>query len=295
MSTLTESSLAQLHETRCMNMETEEDLINYLLDSVPFLENEDRSGWVETFQPEPQEEIAEPPKKKRRCAPSTVTPDFHLLPPCVECKSTDVLDDVTQGTTVCLSCGLIQSQGVFTADTAHCNFSDLVQAQRVSIHRYSRVIHFADKMRYMCAESSPRLLKEDEENLLAFCGGEVTRENLRKGLTRLKLSKKYLRHFESLCLKLIPTYEPLHLDAAIRLEMMKKFRVVEFWWDKKKKYIDAHRKIFFSYPFLFYQFCKEFHLPHLCKENLLLKNKKALHRQQSNYQKIQEYIGQNIC
>ena len=133
--------------------------------------------------------------------------------------------------------------------------------------------------------------------MLAFCDGDVTKEKLRLALRRLHLSKKYLRHFESLCVWLVPNYSPMRLDAQVRFEMMKKFRVIEFWWDKVGRQIDPTRKIFFSYPFLFYQFCLEMNLSQIVsrKDQYLLKNKKALAKQEENYKKIQQYIAQNIC
>lgn len=237
-------------------------------------------------------------KKRKRASPNQVPVQFHMEEMCRDCQSDQVWTDSKEGRVVCRACGLIQQQAVCTAVIASCGFSTANDYTRVLIHHYNRLVHFQTKMRMMTGDSKPQLLPEDETSLRAFCAGcpgGLNPTNLRIALRKCKLSRKYLRHLESLKLRFFPTYTSLHLPADIFFTFSKMFLQVEVHWQRIRKQIDPKRRIFFSYMFLFYQFCFHTGNMHLTGKHHLLKQKEALDRQVANYKEVCKFTHFKFC
>lgn len=268
-------------------MTDETRLFDYLLNSQSYLKTGDLSGWKNHFQP--QVVVKQPVKRLRQC-PSTAP--VIPLPKCSGCQTMNVIDDVPQGQHVCTNCGLIQQQVVFTADSAHSSMSRLMNTARVSIHRYSRVVHFKTTIRLMQGDSRPQIPPETLSRMRAELDGNArpTVENVNVILRKLGLARKYRRHRFTLTVLLGAPDIPL-IDAQVILTMLKMFRRLEYFWDYHHKTIAPGRKVFFSYRFIFYQFAHHLGHPELTGKHHLLKNNKLSRRLIEAYRRSCQYTG----
>jgi hypothetical protein len=259
--------------------------MDYLMDSMEYLKTGDLEGWKLRFQPK-----VTTTNKRLRQAPSLAP--VIPLPNCSRCDSQDVIDDVPQGQYVCVNCGLIQQQGVFMGGPAHCSMERLMNTARVHIHRYSRVVHFLTTIRLMQADSHPMIGEEDLSRLRLACDGSnrPTAEDVTKGLRKIGLARKLRRHKHTLVV-LLGGQAPDIIDASIVLRMLKLFRRLEYFWGYHKEIITPGRRVFFSYPFVFYQFCHQLGQPQLTGPRHLLKNKKLSQFQFDSYERSCAYTG----
>jgi len=281
---LGETELSTLHAAHCQAMDSTA-LLDYLMNSVVYLRTDDLDGWKKTFSPPPP---PPPPPPQKRLRQSPATAPYIPLDLCVACKSEEVIEDVRQGQVVCTSCGLIQLQGVFTGGAAHCSWDMLKNATRVSIHRYSRVVHFLNVVRLLQADSSPTIPADLICRLRAAIDGPITDVSVNKALRLLGLARKYRRHRWRFVVVLGGVCPYKWKAGAVKL-MAKMFRVVEFHWGRKKKRVFPDRKVFFSYTFLLYQFLKELGLP-ACS-SFLLKSPVLRERQYQSYSAMCAYTG----
>lgn len=273
--------LTRLHEAQCEKMDSTQ-LLDYLMNCASYLKTGDLAGWKARFGAPP----AQPPVKRLRQSPATAP--YIPLPPCVTCKSEEVIEDVTRGQVVCTSCGLIQLQGVFTGGVAHCSWDMIKNNTRVSIHRYSRVVHFLNVVRLLQADSSPMIPDDLICRLRAAIDGPINDKNVNAALRRLGLARKFRRHRWTLVVLLGGTC-PYKWDACVIKTMAKMFRIVEFHWERKRKRVFPNRRVFFSYPFLLYQFLKE--LGQYACPSFLLKSLVLRERQYQSYTAICAYTG----
>lgn len=296
MSTSTQNSLTvdggetldTLHNNKLATLAGEE-MMEYLLNAMEYLKTGDIHGWKEKFLPAPV--VEEKPRKRLRQCPSTAP--YCPLPCCTGCGADQLIDDVAEGQVVCINCGLILYQGVFTADSAHCDMDRLMTGPRVHIHRYSRIVHFRTTMRLMQGESSPVI--EDELLLrmqAELDGGKdpITVESVSKMLRKLKISRKYRRHRWWIAAALGGEILPV-FDAEVVLPMLKMFRVLEYHWDRHKKEIAPGRKVFFSYRFIFHQFALALGRPDMTGPHHLLKSAKLAAYQKECYRRSCKYTN----
>lgn len=283
-----EETLMSLHDERCKQMPSDE-LIDYLMDSVPYLKTNDLPGWKKRFVPEKAKD--KPPVKRKRQSPCAAA--FVPLDPCVECGSEDVLDDTRNGQYVCLTCGLIQRLAVFTGDIAHCSWDRIKNGNRVYIHRYSRVVHFRAVISQLTGNSRPVISAETKSHMQVALGGRLpTEENVIDMIRKIGLSRRYRRHSVSLTRILggNPRQEG-EIPADIVLRMYKMFTRVEFHFNRLKKRICPKRKVFFSYKFLLYQFLHELGGGHWARPQYLLKCSRLLAKQCDMYRLICKETG----
>jgi hypothetical protein len=280
----TEETLARLHQQK---LESSEDMMEYLLSSMEFLKTGDLDGWTKKFDPAPVET-----KVKKRLRQSPNKAEFVPLNACRACSANEVVEDVTQGQQVCTHCGLIQTQGVFTGDIVHCSVDRLKNGNRVHIHRYSRVVHFRTSIRLMQGDSQPEISDDVLCRMRAELGGdcEVTASKVAKILLRLGLSRKYRRHRWRIACLLGGVELPM-FDGSVLMEMFKKFRVLEYYWDHYHEEISPGRVVFFSYKFVFYQFCHMLGYPSYTGAHHLLKNEKLRRFQFDSYRRASKYTG----
>lgn len=284
----TEETLEKL-SNQLMESMTSTDVCNYLLDAVPYMKTGDLIGWKRKFLPE---EIPEPVSKPtKRLRQSPLTAPVMPMEKCKSCKSEDVIDDVRQGQIVCLSCGLIQLQGVFTADTAHCSYDRMQSMSIAYIHRYSRVLNFVNVIRMGEGDSRPEITQDTLSLLQAELGGQnVNDAAVRKALRSLGLSRRYRRHSMYFVWK-FGGDTPKKIPGLLVKELAKLFLRIEFFFDKRRHLIWPKRKTFFSYKFILYQLLHQVGRPDLTGPQHLLKSTKLLNVQRDAYEVICKYTG----
>lgn len=277
-----EETLTILHDEKCKQMPSDE-LIDYLIDSVPYLKTNDVSGWKKRFAPE----ISVPvPAKRRRQSPCAAI--FTPLDPCVECKANTVFDDTRNGQFVCLTCGLIQSQVAFTADSAHCSYQRMRDMDCVYIHRYSRVVHFRAVISQITGQSNPEIDTETVTRIKEIIGDRVVDcKAVALALNELGLSRKYRRHATSISIMLGGREKDEdEIPADVYYPMIKMFLRVESSFNRKRKRVCPNRKVFFSYKFLLYQFLCQLGASRWAKKEYLLKGPSLLENQRRMYRDI---------
>lgn len=280
-----EETLTTLHEN---HLKTSKNAFEYLMDAMQYLKTEDLSGWKERFAP--KEVVAPEPVKRLRQSPALAPYIPH--PPCMQCKSENVIDDMREGQIVCLACGLIQQLGVFSGGIAHCSYDQMINTARVCIHRYSRVVHFLTVIRLGEGNSRPIV---DAETLLSMqvelVGENVDETNVRKMLRRTGQSRRYRRHAAYFAGVFGGETKP-EIPGLVVHEMAKMFRRVEFFHDKKRSRIWQNgRKAFFSYKFILYQFLNQLGYPEYTGRHHLLKSEKLLNVQRESYAVLCRYTG----
>lgn len=287
----TDETLETLHDEMCKSLSSER-LLDYLMDSVPYLKTRDLSGWKARFIP--TDHPPQPPAKRLRMSPNAV---IHVpLPACTECGATDVIDDTRNGTTVCTVCGLIQSQGVCTGDIAHCSFDRMRSMTRVYTHHYSRVVHFRAVVSQLTGQSRPVISDDTLSDLRAnLGGGPVNTDNVIKAIRILGLNRKYRRHAMSIsCILGGEEKDDEEIPADIYYAMLKMFIRVEYQFNHKRNVVCPNRKVFFSYKFLLYQFLHQLGAGRWAKIDYLLKGPVLLAKQQEMYRLICEPIGYKV-
>ena len=279
----TEETLSRLHENKCKEMEASGTLFDYLMDAMIYLKTQDLAGWQQHFQP--AQPVETKTRKRLKMSPNTVltTP----LPVCMECKQDFVIEDVTYGQYVCVSCGLIQCRVVSMEAHAHCSMDALKNRSRVYIHRYSRISYFWTVLRLIQGETSPVIPDDTLSRLRAGVGGNVTSECVNKCLRTLGIAKKYRRHRWSLSRMLggSPEYK---WSPESTLMMLKMFRKIEYYWKYFSKTL-PHTPSFFSYPGLIYNFATVLGLnPPM---SLLLKSTVLRQKQHDLYMQLNAHIA----
>jgi hypothetical protein len=253
--------LTSLHEEHLSSL-LEDEIDEYLLDCQEYISAGDVAGWKERFT---HSSLA--PVKRTRGSPSRVLNQTAAT--CVECHSSEVIDDVKQGQIVCTDCGLVQSHHIYTA-----TFQDTLHATPIRVHRYSRIVYFKSVLRSLMGDTRPQLVKDDIDKILTHLRTPITPDTIvvalkASGLDRLR------RHRVSLSLGFGGT-GGLTVDATVYTQLLVMFRQVECAYTPAPK-----RRVFLSYPYLLYQFL--YHHKQPAPKTLLLKCRHLLARQHKLY------------
>jgi hypothetical protein len=262
-----------------------EEVNNYLMDSMPYLATSDLSGWKERFAPE-----APRPVKRRRCSPNEKI--WTKRPPCVECKSDEIIEDVTEGSVVCTACGTIQGILLGTGP-ANTSVARLQQVGRHVVHRYSRVVYFRSFLASIQGETKPKIGEQELANLRRLTSGpSCTPETVSRALKKLKLGSKYRRHRYSLAVTLSDGhFKPLLLPGDTMSVMLTLFRRVEWYWMFGGKKVVKKRRVFLSYPYVYYQLCYHLNLMQLTGPWHLLQSKALQSKQHEIYAHVCKKAG----
>jgi hypothetical protein len=275
-----------LHNKKISELQTEgsEKLFDYLMDVQDLLKTNDLQEWKNRYEPKP--EPSKTKKKRLRQSPNAFRE--QPLPPCIECNGDQVIEDVTEGQYVCMTCGLIQSRVVSMEARAHCSMDALRNRSRVYIHHYSRITYFWTVIRLLQGDTSPIISKKTLQSLRAEIGGKnVTVDTVKQILRQKGLSKKYRRHRWSI-VRLLGGGQEFKWEGDVILKMMKMFRRIEYYWKSHKPTILKKRCTFFSYTHLIHEFLKELNLP--APNALLLKSHTLRRIQQKAYQDFKHTI-----
>ena len=271
------TTLTHLHEKMLKTLETNQmKLFDYLLNCQGFLKNTDLKGWTQTFAPEMLTEKKQN-KKKMRCSPANRV--FQKLPNCIECKSGEVIYDAREGSVVCTACGLVQSTQASVGEnvgTASMSVDQMMNTNRNYVHHYSRVVYFRSFLVCIQGQSSPDMSPETysqfEEAAKEYKKIDVA--VVIKILKRLDLAKKYRRHRYRLAVLLSGgDYKPVQIPGAVFMQLLTLFRRVEVYWDHGCKSNLKTRRVFLSYPYVFYQLCYHMKCMELTGRHHLLKSK----------------------
>jgi len=276
----------RLHQEKTAALSQNVDaLMDYLLRCQEFLKTGDVSGWKESFAPELL--IPESPKKRRRGSPSALL--WTPLPPCRSCKSSETIEDVKEGSVVCTACGIIQSTQTLGIDVAHMSIDRLMNGHRHVVHRYSRVVYFRSFLMSIQGNTRPVLSTEEQASLRLTLGGEkvITGAVVASVIKRLKLSNRLRRHTESIAITMSGgVYKPIVIPTHTFFELLTLFRRVEFWWDHGMSKNMPGRRVFLSYPYVYYQLCHHLKLHHLSGKHHLLQSRKLLGKLHKAYGRL---------
>ena len=278
------TDLSTLH-TRHLESLTGEAQLDYLLTCQDFLREEDVSGWKKRFAPDTTTETAppQPPTKRRRMSPDAYI--WTPYPPCQKCKSKDIIEDMREGSVVCTACGLIQSLQMVGVGAANMSYEQLKSGRNKTVHLYSRVVYFRSFLLGLQGLTNPSITQAELEALRVICAGVdfVDEGVVIKALKKMKKTTKYRRHRHSLACMINKGYTPVKIDTKHFFELLRLFRVIECHWQHGMKRKLHDRKVFFSYPYVFYQLCLHMGVMGYTGPHHLLKNRELLNKQHYAY------------
>jgi hypothetical protein len=259
---------------------TGEEQMNYLLSCQDYLKEDNVSGWKMQFAPEQSIESSlpeEPVKKRRRMSPDAVLWTPH--PPCSRCKSHEILDDTWGGSVVCTACGLVQIRQMVGISCAHMSQEQLKNGERKIVHRYSRVAYFRSFLLGLQGKTYPVISAVELDSLRAISGGNgATDETVKIGLKLLRLATRFRRHRYTLAHMINPQFKPVNMDAGQFFNFLKLFRMIECQWQFGLKRKLGTRRVFFSYPYVFYQLCFHLKMMHFSGPHHLLQDRNLLNK-----------------
>lgn len=286
-------TLDHLHSTYLENL-TGEDQLDYLLICQDYLREDDVNGWKMRFAPDTSTETSEPVRqlKRRRMSPDAVVHTDY--PPCLNCKhSRDIISDTAAGSVVCTACGLIQQLQQLQQGSANMSYDQLKNGTRKTVHQYSRVVYFRSFVMALQGRTRPNISGQQITDLRATCAGAdfIDEWVVDDALKKLKLATKFRRHKYSLAARLNPEYKNVFIPAPIYFKMLTLFRVVECHWQHGMKRKLHGRRVFFSYPYVFYQLCYHMGYMQYTGSHHLLKSEELLNRQHYAYGCIAKVAG----
>jgi hypothetical protein len=267
------------------------DLMDYLMDCQDYIKSDDLTGWQTKFDPESLKRCAtslQSVKPKRR----RMSPNAVLLEPerkCKNCNATAIIDDVTQGSSVCTACGMIQYSQLFTAEPVPyaAGAGHTLTAERYHVHRYSRVVYFRSFLQSLSGLTTPKITDSELASLRATLVGPVTVEKVQKALivTKLTRLRRHKYRLAEMCSN--GAFKAAQIESDMFLRLLKLFRIVEVYWEERKMKLHCPtRKVFLSYSYLFYQFCHHLGCPQYTGTHHLLKGKKLQQLQHKVYGRI---------
>lgn len=292
------SCLEELHNAYLESLPDSEKM-EYLLNSVTYLSNQDVDGWKKQFQPistvtsstQQNTTTMEPKRKKRRrMAPSAVL--WTPYPPCLECQSEEIVEDHEQGRVICTACGMIQVTRLLGNASTNMTFDQLRNGPCTKIHYYSRVVYFRSLLMGMQALTSPQISEKELQDLRAACAG-ISSPNVdavAKQIRKLGMASRFHRHRFTITRMLFPSYIPLCIAAVDFFDILKYFTRIEFNYIHMKDCMNG-RQSFFSYPYIFYQICYHLDIMHYTGPHHLIKDKGLLMKLHHSYKPIAEASG----
>ena len=116
---------------------------------------------------------------------------------------------------------------------------------------------------------------------------KITPETVVWCLKQLKLATKFRRHKERLAMILsYNAYQPIVIPSDLFTLLLTNFRRIEFHWDHGGKSSLPERRVFLSYPYVYYQLCYHLKRMDLTGPQHLIKSKKLLIKQHLAYGRL---------
>ncbi len=247
---------------------TQDQWIEHLLDAAPFL----KSDSLEEYQNEfckPTAVVTKP--KRRRGSPNQVL-ETSSLPPCRnpkgECGLGTTIEDVREGSVVCIQCGLIQALSIFENATTSAIFHSGVS--RIVVHHYSRIVHWAENIASLQGETKLTITESELTTLRTFCLAEESRigvgvRAVREALHRKVIPYRFLRHANTLAFTLWPDKVklPSLSDQDVRAVLQRLRRYEDVWQREISGKSRFKRKNFPAFRFMWPVIVEDLGLTHL--------------------------------
>ena len=180
---------------------------------------------------------------------------------------------------MCTACGLVQVKQLLGMAAANMSYEQLKNGNRKLVHHYSRVAYFRSFLLGLQGKTYPSISEAELSSLRATCGGpNVDDECVKLGLRRLNLATRFRRHRYTLAAMINPAFRPISLDAVEFFNFLNLFRMIECQWQYGLKRKLHDRRVFFSYPYVFYQLCHHLDKMHLTGPHHLLHDKNLLNK-----------------
>lgn len=290
---MTTTELDRLHSSKTEELKNcQDDLIDYLLSSVSFLESGDLTGWKKAHQTQDQE-VLTTVEVTPADGPNSST-HYHDINVCPMCGADSCVEDVVNDIVVCRECCVVVETCILRTDPGHTSIERLKNIHKVKKHLYKRLCHFKEYVQLLMGNYKCNMTDQEEKDLLAILDGNVTPNTVVAGLKKLNLNKKYRKHKECIARKL-GGYQLFKMNnPMIWREMIRRFIRVEHVWKYHGKEIAPKRKIFLSYPFVFWQLCHQLGYPEWTQDVVLLKNKKAKTKQFEYWTKVCGWTGWKV-
>lgn len=253
----------RLHEEKQKSLQGQE-LIEYLLDSLPYIQTEDEAGYLRAFAP---------PKKPNKY-------ELHAaMYRCPDCSGQ--LIDCT-GSGVCEDCAVVAWEGM-CIEVKNTMQYDRVRSTLYKIHRYNRLVHFKNFMRSIQAQIKCKLPTPTRTAIQSALkdAHNITPTAVLAALKKCKLSHKHRKHKEFIAGTLSSwRWQAVQLSHAHYVKLCRMFKTIERLWDKPSfKRRKGKRKVFMSYPYVFWRLCQLLDCVGYCKDVHLLKSKPLLAKQ----------------
>lgn len=265
-----------MNQMKISTLKTEEALIDYLLSAKDMLRNDDWSGWCKSFAPAEAKELSPsqpPPAKRRRESPFLGRVSGNL-PPCrnPECGLDMTIEDVAEGSVVCIQCGMIQSTVVLVDDVGTAMSGPVINYACFVAHRYSRIVYWHANMMSIQGDTNPMLREGELQSLQLFFqndgkllkpGVAAIQEAVRKKIVPYRLR----RHAPNLAWRLWPKecpVLPVLSDEEVR-SILQQLRRYESVWDKKISGKNTGSVKYFPFRFLWGVVCTQLGYPHLVR------------------------------
>lgn len=270
--------LESLHNDHLKTLGTEA-MMAYLLESMELMRDGDILAWKTKYNPK----LLPPPAKRKRWQWKSAS-SFT----CVTCQGYMLKIDEGE---VCIECGIVDATSTIENIGTNCSYQDRI-APRYKTHRYERLVHFKDYMNMLLGSTLPRISEHVLKTIrLELDGDACSVEEVDRALTSLKLNKKHKKHRYWIAGQMYDEEnQPVVIEAFDYYELLKLFCRVEWIWKFHHSEIAPTRKVFLSYPFVFYKLCHIMERPEYTRQVQLLKSPKLLAVHEHYWNKLLPFL-----
>jgi hypothetical protein len=258
---------------------TQDELTEFLLDAVPFLQSYDMVGL------DNQSKVALTTEFQRqfRCVETAAAAKCFVpaqTNDCAECgEANTLIDDTKNASIVCTVCGITQQYSIPDG------VAGLTHAQRITLppapYTYKPLQHFIDMLNNVEAKTSRHVPREivDEVRtrfkLMRVPCRSITPKDVRLLLRQIHQCR-YYENIYHITRKLNPEYELIKIPEKRKQILKSIFREVYPRFFRNARRINPKRKNFLSYPYVAYKFCELCHWDEYMHVFQLLKSREKL-------------------
>lgn len=204
----------------------------------------------------------------------------------IGCGSTEIIEDVNEGSVVCIQCGLIQCTSVFGGPIAGTDVYYHGGVSRTVVHRYSRIVYLRSILSSLQGETHVDLSLGEWIMLQQFFHtGEnqsLPKEgpSVKKAIRSLKLPYRLMRHAYTIAWQLWKIKLPNPSGQEIR-DIFQLFRAFENAWDRAPlaSSVRNGRRKFPAYAVVWKHCCLQLEYDHLVDLLPPLRNRKLESKQ----------------
>ncbi len=259
-----------------------EDVTEYLLDAMEFLQNDDWTGYKAKFLVEEEDRGS----KRRKTTREDITK-------CRDCKG-PIITTGPNGTSgaVCSECGIVAWTGHGWNLSDNITFERMVRTKQ-RIHVYKRLVNYKDILRRIQADNRCEMIPEHRDILKDKLKGidHITPSVILAKLKEMGIVEKHRRHKERLAWE-YGNYSVPTIRYDEYRQLCKGFREYERAWAAVKSPNDK-RKVFMSYACVHDQLCKKYGYDRL-RVLPLMKSKLLLSKQYMYIAEVENWINKNM-